>query len=203
MIRLPWPFSRGVQNQEDRPPIHEPSQHRPRSYDSSYEDCTDWDVPDPRDKTRRVSFGSHSTIVYGHPSTGGVLVLEHCNGVDLNFLGLPRFETASSSDDPVAEDLHCARMRQLGAWYFRSVYEYDLASCGMGDEDLNNRKVVIAAWPQSGSGVWVLVIHRWERGERGEGVVRNAFSMDERCEVVKKLGGRFYSDPKECLHLEL
>lgn len=105
------------------------------------------------------------------------------------------------SDDPDEEDRHCTRMRQLGAWYFRSVADYDYASIGYG-EDLDRRKMVVAAWPQS-AGVWVLAMTAGEAGDKGLGMLWSAISMDERCEIVEKLGGKFYSDPKDCPHLDL
>ncbi|KAI2780621.1 hypothetical protein F4815DRAFT_469704 [Daldinia loculata] len=90
--------------------------------ENSQEDDAGWDVPEP--ETHRVISGYHLTEVYGHPSSGGFIVLPHCNGVDLLFLQLSRFDPAERSEDPAAEDQHCARMRMLGAWWFTSADEY-------------------------------------------------------------------------------
>jgi len=199
MLRLPWPFSR--QSQEQSP---SPGPGRSTDYGSGTEHYCDFNpFVDSKTETQRVTFGAHSTTVYGHPSTGGILVLERCNSVDLSFLGLARFKTALRSDDPDEEDRHCALMRQLGAWYFRSATDYDYASFGYRD-DLDRRKMIVAAWPQGGTGVWVLVARTALDGaEKGFGMIRNATSMDERCEVVQKLGGKFYSDPRDCPDLDL
>ncbi|RYP18791.1 hypothetical protein DL765_003726 [Monosporascus sp. GIB2] len=187
MFRL-WPFSRKGQG-------------RPSSnYDPSYEDDTDQDVSGP--ETRRVAFGTHTTIVYGYPSSGGVLVLPYCNGVDLTFLDIPRFEPVERSEDPAAEDRHCHRMRKLGAWKFTSVREYELMEL-FSPEELGRKILVVAAWPQSGAGVWVITMHVNEAAEKGLARVWNALSMDERCEVVEKLGGKFYHDPADCPDLKL
>ncbi|KAI1199902.1 hypothetical protein F5X97DRAFT_295067 [Nemania serpens] len=168
---------------------------------SSGDDCThdDDDCPEvPAPYTHRVVFGAQSTSVYGYPSSGGALVLPFCNGVDLSFLGLSRFDLAEREEDPAKEDLHCARMRRLGAWWlFSSVHEYHMIS--FGDSGLLHRKImVIAAWPQNGQGVWVVTMHRVEASEQGLARLWNASNMDERCEVVEKLGGRFYDDPALC-----
>ncbi|KAF3059604.1 hypothetical protein GL218_05122 [Daldinia childiae] len=160
----------------------------------------DWDVPEP--ETRRVVFGGHSTEVYGYPSSGGFLVLPHCNGVDLLFLQLSRFDPAERSEDPAAEDEHCARMRMLGAWWFMSADEY-MTTQMLSPENLWRKTTVVAAWPESGVGVWVVVARKSDVPYTYLAPVWNAFSMEERCDVVKKLGGRFYHDPMECPDLKL
>ncbi|KAI1504901.1 hypothetical protein F5X99DRAFT_370227 [Biscogniauxia marginata] len=181
-----WPFSR-----EARPSPN---------YDPTHEDDADQDVSGPQ--TRRVVLGAHSTRVYGYPSSGGVLVLPFCNGVDLAFLHLPRLGPAERSGDPAAEDRHCARMRRLGAWWFASVDEYESTQY-FSPERLDRKMLVVAAWPRGGAGVWVVTMRVGEASEKGLACVWNALSMDERCEAVEKLGGRFYPDPVQCPDLKL
>jgi hypothetical protein len=57
-------------------------------------------------------------------------------------------------------------------------------------------------WP-SGGGVWVIKTTFEDAGDRGLGRIGNAYSMDERCEIMKDLGGTFYAEPKKCPHLNL
>ena len=217
MLRRIWPSWNHEESDSDRDGATPPF---PRKYDPSHEDDTDWDVEEPTGY-QRVAIGAHSTTVFGYPSTGGVLVLENCNGVDLDFMHLSRFEscqspragstsTSKSTDKDVTarnqeEDEHCARMRQLGASRFQSMQDYKYAKAGMGGEDLSKRKLVVAAWPQSrpGGGVWVLAVWLDEAASKGLAAVRNAFNMDERCEVVQKLGGHFYANPKDCPDLDI
>ncbi|KAI6089289.1 hypothetical protein F4821DRAFT_257083 [Hypoxylon rubiginosum] len=184
-----------------RAPLPLSHDHEPK-YDPSYEDCTDWNTTEP--ETHRVVFGSRWTTVYGYPSSGGVLVLPFCNGVDLSFLQLARFSPAERSDDPAAEDQHCVRMRKLGAWKFASVWEYDTMDL-FHPGKLDAKMLVVAAWPGSGAGggVWVLKTPEGRGYEKGLARVWNALDMDERCEVVKSLGGTFYEDPARCPDLEL
>ncbi|KAF2967713.1 hypothetical protein GQX73_g5855 [Xylaria multiplex] len=181
-----WPFSR-----------HDPP---PADYDPSHEDCTDCNVPAPY--THRVVFGAHSTCVYGYPSSGGVLVLPHCNGVDLLFLDLSCFEPSERGEDSAAEDLHCARMQKLGASWFASAYEYHTMEF-FKPGTRARETLIVAAWPQNGPGVWVLSMRVVDAAQQGLERVWNASSMDERCEVVKMLGGRFYDDPTLCPDLKL
>ncbi|XXG99704.1 hypothetical protein Hte_006045 [Hypoxylon texense] len=183
-----WPFSR------EAAPSHKPA------YDPSYEDDGDQDCAEP--ETHRVIFGDRWTTVYGYPSSGGVLVLPFCNGVDLTFLQLARFEPAERSDDPAEEDRHCARMRALGAWKFTSAYEFETMEI-FHPGVLDKKVLVVSAWPPSGAGVWVLTTPMGQGYRKGLARVWNALNMDERCEVVKSLGGTFYEDPGQCPDLEL
>ncbi|KAI0154657.1 hypothetical protein GGR57DRAFT_512191 [Xylariaceae sp. FL1272] len=157
-----WPFS------------SDSARDSPRDY---IEHDTDWDVDenDPEDQ-HRVVFGRTSTTIYGHPLTGGVLVLSPCNAVELDFLGLDRFEPAKRSANTSEEDHHCAQMRKLGARWFK----------------------------KNEPGVWVLAMRDSDdAGSEGVGRVWNAVSMDERCEVVERLGGTYYADPTLCPDLHL
>lgn len=58
----------------------------------------------------------------------------------------------------------------------------------------------IVGWP-SGGGIWVLTAT--ERSGTSAGVIHNAHTMDERCKVIEKLGGKFYANPKDCPDLDL
>lgn len=48
---------------------------------------------------RRSEFGWNGCAVFGWPSTGGVLIKEPADIVDLEFLGVDRFQPLSRSDD--------------------------------------------------------------------------------------------------------
>ncbi|PWY65666.1 hypothetical protein BO94DRAFT_422700, partial [Aspergillus sclerotioniger CBS 115572] len=134
--------------------------------------------------------------VVGYPSTGGNYALS-CDGVELEFLGVDRFErTYTERRDADAEDAFCAKMRMLGARRWECEVDWELS---VMDLDCD---VVVAGWPASG-GVWVLKMDG--RRARREGVgckVRNALSMEERCAVLERLGGVFYQEPRDCKDLE-
>jgi hypothetical protein len=129
-------------------------------------------------------------------------VLPYCNGVDLTFLNIARFEPAQRAEDPTAEDSHCQRMKMLGAWKFGSVEEYNRMSW-LEPEKLDKKILVVAAWPQNGIGLWVMTARMDQAAGKGYGRLWNAFNMDERCEAVKDLGGKFYDNPKDCPELGL
>lgn len=68
---------------------------------------------------------------------------------------------------------------------------------------LDKKMLVMPAWPQNGTDVWVLKTPMGLGYEKGLARVWNALDMDERCEVVKSMGGTFYEDPAQCPDLEL
>lgn len=185
LVIMVWPFTASCKS----PPMP----HEEKEHDGG------WDSPRPR--TTRVSFGFASTTVVGYPSSGeSVLVLPYCSGVDMEFLGLSRLERADRDRDPQAEDRHCDRMRKLGAWEFGTMEEYEQMS-GFDRERWWDMDFVVAAW--EGESVWVVKSKLGDAAENDFGAIWNVFTMEEKAEVVKKLGGTFYKDPKDCPDLDL
>lgn len=165
-------------------------------YYQDYEECQG-----PLEKsTNRTEFTASSlTIVRGWPSTGGFYTLS-CDGVELEFLGLDRFEPTPRSQNPAEEDAFCANMRKLGADWYRDQ-EAEVAD-SLGGQYRTNYVVKAFGWPADGA-VWALKMPYMESYMKGIGRIRNAFSMEERCRQIEKLGGVFYSDPAECPDLKL
>jgi hypothetical protein len=162
--------------------------------ESFYENCP------PQSQTDRTSFGAGpGTSVYGWPSKGGLYVLASCDGVELDFLQLDRFNVTSRSQDPAEEDAHCANMRKLGATWFESEEAYILSAL---QRSRPQKRVLFVGWPSTG-GVWVLKTTYTEASSRGLGRIKNALSMEERCQAIERLGGIFYADPKDWQSLDL
>lgn len=96
-------------------------------------------------------------------------------------------------------------MRQLGAAWWNSEHEWFL---DMLDENNPSRKPTYlhVGWPSTG-GVWVLKISGpnadSEASDLGTGRIHNAYDMDEKSAVIKKLGGVFYNYPQDCPDLDL
>lgn len=57
-------------------------------------------------------------------------------------------------------------------------------------------------WPADGV-VLVLKMASMDAWEKGLGRIHNAFTMEERCREIEKLGGVFYANPKDCPDLDL
>lgn len=148
---------------------------------------------------RRVSFGiGPGATVQAWPSKGGFYT-HHCSVVELDFLGLDRFETVPGTCDPTEEDALSANLRKLGAVWWRTLDDW--VRKNMGLPELTVRKVY-AGWPAAG-GVWVLETNYRDVYDRDLGRIGNARDMDERCRLIERFGGIFYEDPADCPHLDL
>ncbi|PVH80023.1 hypothetical protein DL98DRAFT_655034 [Cadophora sp. DSE1049] len=139
--------------------------------------------------------------VFGFPSTGGMLQLD-CSNTELDFLGLPTLlpQDIARSLDRIEEDTFCDKMRLLDATLWPSMGHWVESSIGNRKRKGDEGKEVRIGWPIDGKGVWVV---SWEwKDERelmmGRELVKRARSMNERCEVIERLGGRFYENPKNC-----
>jgi hypothetical protein len=156
------------------------------------ESCIPCDCPpEPQMRSKFGSFcGAHVT---GWPSTGGVLMGLHYGAVELEFLGLDRFEETPKAENQADEDAFCRRLKMMGAkWCRSSEIEDSLEFPKAWDEEC-----LLLGWPEDGS-VWVLKKTGYEASKEGLGRVGNAKTMAERCWVIQKLGGTFYRDPKDC-----
>ena len=145
---------------------------------------------------------SSKTRVLGWSSTGGILVLEDCTGVELEFLRLDRFEQAQPrSQNATEEDEHCKRMRMLGARFWESEATWDARWSGTTGSWMTD-KVIMIGWPEGG-GVWYLKMEYGDAVEKGLSMAKNAFSMEERCEFLEQMGAKYYADPADCIELRL
>ncbi|KAJ4011853.1 hypothetical protein NW752_004251 [Fusarium irregulare] len=149
----------------------------------------------------RSSFGgSVGGVVYGWPAKGG-FYSRLCSVVELEFLGIDRFEPSDKSDDPEDEEAHCAKLRQLGAHWFRDP-DHKLRYGRKYRNKEPDASVLYVGWPSSG-GVWALSTNLTQSAQKGLGRIDNAFTMEERCKMIEKLGGTFYPNPSHCPHLDL
>ncbi|KAJ6096928.1 hypothetical protein N7486_007674 [Penicillium sp. IBT 16267x] len=153
-----------------------------------------------------LAYGSGpGVMVFGYPSKGGVYVLRNCFGVELDFLGLDRFNNTErpSKLDPdwqAKEDAHCDRMRRLGATWWRRASD-EFLERGL-EHPKSTDGYLQVGWPAAG-GVWVLHTTSDNAGDIGAARIHNAHDMEERCRWIEKLGGVFYADPKDCPYLDL
>ena len=63
-------------------------------------------------------------------------------------------------------------------------------------------RFISTVWSDEG-GVWVLTATNNVDGGKGAGMFFNAYTREERCTWIEKLGGIFYADPKDCPDLDL
>ncbi|KAH8803508.1 hypothetical protein F5884DRAFT_683208 [Xylogone sp. PMI_703] len=159
------------------------------------------DAPAPPEPECRTDFRSDAgTLVQGWPSKGGIYVLSNCYAVELEFLGLDRFQPTPRSEDQAEEDAHCDQMRRLGAKWWSSRDDYIRHAMEIPSRD---SLMLFVGWPSDG-GVWVLKTTRRDALlVKGIGRIHNALNMTERCRVIEESGGTFYQNPKDCADLDL
>jgi hypothetical protein len=175
----------------------------------------------PKHTTRTIIFTDCITLL-GYPSRGGLIVLERADAVDFNFLNLSRLSPPlTRATDPKAEDEFCQRLLLLGAKWFDSESRYrfmarvregeysavqDLESGKQPELTLGERRWVEIGWPsEPARGLWV---GEWDTNLPGileedwqvptdAARLTLATNMDERCEILKGMGAKFYKSLDE------
>ncbi|CEL10921.1 hypothetical protein ASPCAL14028 [Aspergillus calidoustus] len=172
--------------------------------------------------TKRTVMGTESIRVYGWPSRGGVIILSGASRADFDYLGWDIHSLPRRRDpDQDAEDDHCKKLLLLGATWYDSERRYKLLADAATNnrsvrERFENKQLpavtrkeglwVRVGWPSTG-GLWVV---EWDDpvfeeiqdesaedygpgySEKG-GLVGLARDMDERCEIIERIGGKFFA----------
>ncbi|KAI0197509.1 hypothetical protein F4808DRAFT_463715 [Astrocystis sublimbata] len=165
-------------------------------------------VPEwPEDPIERQPFEPlmRYSLGYGKAAcwqNGGVWIKD-LTPVELSALGINRFEDTPRALEQADEDAFCKRLRMYGAsfWQLPPQWSEGTLWCPAIDycaQPTKNMRLSVG-FPTSG-GVWTLNMdHDLEAlyypQIRG---LQNALTMDERCEVIKDLGGRFCEDIQTC-----
>lgn len=147
----------------------------------------------PRDTTKRTAFGRLGCLVYGYPSSGGVLI-KQASIVDLHFLSLDHLHPSQRSSNVLEEDRFCDLMRRLGATWWASEQEWVDVKLGVRQKTEREKRVLEFGWPTDGVGVWVLRFASEREVPKDFGRVKLAVNMDERVQVMREYGAVFYED---------
>ena len=147
----------------------------------------------PCDATKRSEFGMYGCQVFGWPSSGGVLIKDPDNAVDLEYLGIERLNATSRSDSTNEEDAFCERPRKLGATWWASEEDYINVLLGLRERTPLEHSELVVGWPASG-GAWILRFENAKQRPKDFGKIKMALNMEERCRVVEEYGGTFYTD---------
>ncbi|KAB8067077.1 hypothetical protein BDV29DRAFT_186814 [Aspergillus leporis] len=152
--------------------------------------------------TERTVFGPGGCIVYGYPSTGGVLIKEDANLLDMLFLSVPRSHASQRSPSADEEDRFCNLMRRTGAKFWPSKEEWIDVIMEMREITEEEEKVMVYGWPMDGVGVWVLRYGSASQIPRDFGRISFAMNMDERIQVMKEYGATFFEDVTQVKELD-
>jgi hypothetical protein len=170
--------------------------------------------PDPTQE--RIAVTDTEIRIYGWPSKGGVIALEHVEIVDFDFLGLNHLSLmVKRSENQQDEDAFCQRLLLLGAKWWSSLNRRDLFYAVAVDDEFAIKRMkneseptfnaqerlwISVGWPSSG-GLWVsefetdtLGMERREDLPPGElAWLKLARNMDERCHLLEtEFRGKFY-----------
>lgn len=155
--------------------------------------------------TARYDIDTNHVACY--PSSGGIWMAE-LGPVELQYLGINRFESTERDLDQDADDAFCRELRLFGGMW------YD----GYPGPGFRNECIHLHEWvplftierevgfPETG-GVWVLEprddgLDGERYYPRGISMVRNSLTMTERCMVLERLGAVFCEDIEGCPALE-
>ncbi|TLD24261.1 hypothetical protein PspLS_06878 [Pyricularia sp. CBS 133598] len=102
--------------------------------------------------------------------------------------------------DPAEEDAFRNKMRMLGASWHRDEYEYDMSLFDPGGdaEEMSASLVRRLVWEFLALRAGVI-----RASDLGFARIRNAFTVEEMCRQIEKLGSTFYEDPTQCPCLDL
>ncbi|KAE8132751.1 hypothetical protein BDV38DRAFT_260387 [Aspergillus pseudotamarii] len=177
----------------DRFPLFRRQIDEPQDWHDPY----DWDVswpPDPAESvTDRTLFDTRGCIVYGYPSTGGVLIKE-ADLLDMLFLSLPRSHILQRSPNADEEDRFCNLMRRTGATFWPSKKSRVSVLLGFRESTKEEEKVIVYGWPADGVGVWVLRFESTEQLPDNFGRISFAMNMEEKIEIMREYGATFVED---------
>lgn len=95
-------------------------------------------------------------------------------------------------------------MRQLGAIWRESKHDVHKRPSEL-HEMMRGTKSIHFGWPSDGEVLWTFAIDQFEVSNRSIPVslIYNAITLDEKCEMIKLLGGKLLSDPKKSPILDL
>ncbi|KAI0470672.1 hypothetical protein GGR56DRAFT_659968 [Xylariaceae sp. FL0804] len=165
------------------------------TFEASWNDEDEWYPPAP---LKRYSLDYGKAACW---QEDGVWI-KRLTPVEMSALNIDRFHDTDRALDQDDEDAFCARLRMYGAsfWHLPPRSPYLTNWCWAVDSCVEpTKKVSLAVGFPADGGVWVL---DWSQApdslwpqSRG---LSNALTMDERCQVIKDLGGRFCEDIQAC-----
>lgn len=164
------------------------------------QDCSCPTIP-PESTSNRTEFGTRGCLVYGYPSTGGVLVKE-ADLLDMLFLSLSRSHVSQRSSSPDEEDRFCNLLKWTGATLWPSKVDWIEVQIGMREITEEEEKVVVFGWPTDGLGVWVLRFASANQLPRDFGRIRLAMNMEEKIQIMKEYGATFVEDVTQVEELQ-
>lgn len=93
--------------------------------------------------TEQTVFSPGGCVIYGYPSTGGVLIKDGPDLLDMLFLSVPRSHASQRSPSTDEEDRFCNLMRRTGAKFWPSKEEWIAVKIKRRDITEEEEKVMV------------------------------------------------------------
>lgn len=165
--------------------------------------------PEPSKRSSLLKYGSR---VACWPSTGGVWI-KHADLVDLNFLGLERQYDTPRQFNQTAEDEFCEQLRKVGAQWWRLPPSFedrkhlgaDQFTCATLEEcfEPEVKFGYLIAWTEDERAACFVSAEEAEKKSDAKlSIYNNAMDMDERCNGILVLGGKWCRCKEECPQLK-
>ncbi|KAF3385483.1 hypothetical protein F1880_001728 [Penicillium rolfsii] len=163
--------------------------------------CPHINSPDSRCILPNARYNVKTGITACYPSSGGIW-LANIGPVELQYLGINRFDSTERSWNKAEEDHFCHELRTFGGSWYNPKSPDDLW-VGSECRELDEFEPVLSidrrvAFPEKG-GVLVLVIdERTGRFPLEMAGVRNSLTMEERSMMLERLGAVYCDDVPRC-----
>jgi hypothetical protein len=176
---------------------HRPS---PNSINDGIDVSTPWKV-EMILPLKRVDTQETMGMVACWPSSGGIW-FGWAPAVLLEYLGLSRFDDSERSSDPDEEDAFCSKLRTIGAQHFslppvpKDEQDYGCVYLDICAEPTKARNIFVA--PFANGSAWVLDLNNPGRSDGTTPLIQNAYTMEERALLLKRMGGKFCETMMAC-----
>ncbi|KAN0121747.1 hypothetical protein V8E51_000073 [Hyaloscypha variabilis] len=152
---------------------------------------------------RRSAFEGARCTIYGWTCSGGVVIKDDADIVDMAFLSFDRFSPTTHrfpSDQEEREEEFARLLRRVGRKWLASPLRASQVAMGWKEAEGPEGERWFFAWaPADGSGgVWALGYDNDDERIPATAILRMAVTMEGRFELLEKLGAEFYEDPREC-----
>jgi hypothetical protein len=152
---------------------------------------------------RRSKFEGSGCTIYAWPCSGGVVIKDDADVVDMAFLGFDRFLPPTHrfpAEQQEREEEFARLLRRVGGKWWSSPLRASQVAMGWKEAEGSERESWFFGWaPADGSGgVWALCYDVDDERIPETAILRMAVTMEERCVLLEKLGAKLYADPREC-----
>lgn len=158
--------------------------------------------------TARSAVIRYGARVACRPSSGGIWI-KLADLVELDFLELDRWNDTPRQSNQTREDEFCTLLEMIGAEWWElppSAQQHrgnlrcaTLETCFQPNIKFKH----LIAWPETEKAACVVPTERaLARGEKAMLRYHNAMNMEERCEAIRSLGGKFCKCPEACREIK-